>query len=152
MTEQGTVVRRIDDAHVLVEVGRRSACDHCQVRGACKPTSPGGASLLTAQDTIGVNVGDEVVVSIDDSALLKAVWWVYVLPLILLVLAGSTTFFLLGSSEYDSIRDMTAAFSALVGAGIGLGLLRLIQSRLTSPDGTRRGPWRIAVTARVTPV
>lgn len=90
--EQGRVMH-VEPGFAWVETRRQSTCGSCAARGGC------GTSVLSrvlgqrtvrvrALDQIGTAVGDEVVVGLNDGALLRGSMAVYMVPLLAL-LAGA---------------------------------------------------------------
>ena len=132
MTEIGTVVERLSGNRVRVEVHRGAACDGCHARGACAPLSHGASVVrFEADDPFGCEPGTAVHVVIEEGAVLKAVWWVYVVPLVLAIGAGiGVRYGLSGDAVGQGTADLLAAAAFLAGAGIGVGLLRWVELRV----------------------
>jgi sigma-E factor negative regulatory protein RseC len=90
---------------------------------------------------INARVGDEVVISVAEGAVLRGIGLVYLLPLLLLVMGA-----MLGSAgaEQPQQRDGYAAAGALLGLMIGFVIVKLISLRLArshfQPYIAR--PWR----------
>lgn len=131
MTEMPGVVTRVADGHADVEIGPRTAgCGRCHEPGGCGAPTLGGAAKRQRHyrlpNTIGVSVGDAVVLTMADGALLKISFLAYLLPVTLLIVGAAIGTTLVPTS--DTL--------ALVGAGIGLALglvaLRLSQSRISA--------------------
>jgi sigma-E factor negative regulatory protein RseC len=128
--ETRATVVRIDAGKTFVEAAQASSCAQCSGKGC------GTAKLSKAfcneprkfqvDNLIGATVGDQVVVSVADGALLRGIGLVYLLPLALLV-AGAA----LGNAVAvtDGQRDGYAAAGAAFGLAVGFLLSRWLDSR-----------------------
>lgn len=126
ITEQGTVIAEKDD-RVWVQTIRQSACESCSARSGCgqrvlASATGGRANQVLVDNTVSARVGDEVMLGIDEQALLVASLVVYAVPLVLMVLASVVGHQLSGGS------DLWAIVSAVAGLGVGFGLGRKLQS------------------------
>lgn len=90
MIEETGRVAEVEPGFAWVETRRQSTCGSCSARGGC------GTSVLSrvlgqrtvrvrALDRIGAAVGDEVVLGLDDGALLRGSLAVYMVPLLALI-------------------------------------------------------------------
>jgi sigma-E factor negative regulatory protein RseC len=132
MLETRAIVVQIDGQHALVEANQGNGCGQCNGKGC----GTGKLSQLfcskprqfQVDNPINAAVGDEVIVSVMDGAVLRGIGLVYLLPLALLV-AGA----MLGSlcAAQAEQRDGFAAAGALVGLIGGFVLSRRIASRQT---------------------
>lgn len=122
ITETGRVVGVAGD-RVWVQTIRTSACESCSARHGCGQralagVSGGRANQVLVANSLGAEVGDEVTVAIDESALLGASLLVYALPLVSMV-AGAVLGHQLsaGYAASEAVAMMGAA------AGLALGFL-----------------------------
>ncbi len=115
MIEEYAVVTERKEGYVMLEIERRTACGLCgQTRGCGNAT---WGKLLghtqqsfAAENTIGANVGDSVVVGIDEHAMLGAVFYMYVVPLVTMLVAAVVTDVLTENQAYV----LVAAISGLL--------------------------------------
>lgn len=117
MLETRARVVQIDGQYALVQVSQSNGCEQCNGKGC----GSGKLSQLfcskprqfRVDNSIDASIGDEVIVSVADGAVMRGIGLAYLLPLALLVLGV-----VLGSSCATQVeqRDIYAA----VGAGIGL--------------------------------
>lgn len=118
MLEETATVRQVAQGVAWVETEPRSACGHCSTRGAC------GSGALTellgrrrplvpVSDTLGVTVGERVVIGIADQMLLRAALRAYLLPLLLAVVPA-------GLATAAGAGDGIAALLAIAGLLGGL--------------------------------
>lgn len=126
--ENGRVVA-VEDGWIWVETIQTSSCTACSAKSGC------GQSLLNSifagkrhyvkVSTKGfhapVQLHDEVELAIPEDVMLKGSFWVYLLPLLLLI-SGA----LLGEHfQLTENMDVSAAIGALIGFLAGLMALRL---------------------------
>ncbi|HEX5362979.1 MAG TPA: SoxR reducing system RseC family protein [Gallionella sp.] len=128
--ETRAIVVRIDGPLAFVESAQASGC------GQCKSTGCGAGKLsgllcreprqFQVDNAIGAAVGDEVVVSVADGAVLRGIGLVYLLPLSLLV-AGAAC----GNAiaTLDEQRDGYAAAGAALGLVLGFIVSRWLDKR-----------------------
>lgn len=132
MLETRAIVVQIDGQHAMVQANQGNGCGQCNGKGC----GTGKLSQLfcstprqfQVDNPINATVGDEVIVSVMDGAVLRGIGLVYLLPLALLM-AGA----MLGSlnAVQDGQRDGFAAAGALIGLIGGYVLSRWIASRQT---------------------
>lgn len=90
MIEEAGRVTAVEGDYAWVETQRQSTCGSCAARSGC------GTSVLSrvlgqksvrvrALDRVGTAVGDDVIVGLDDSALLRGSMAVYLVPLLALM-------------------------------------------------------------------
>lgn len=126
MSDSEAVVARLEGEHAWLEVCRPSACGNCASAAACGTGQ--GKRLQRVRNTIGARVGDSVIVTVADGAILKAALWSYLMPL-LLALVGAGV----GAALAD---DSGALIGLVVGLVAGTVALRVVGARLA----TRREP------------
>ena len=81
MYQTGTV-EKISGGKALVKIRRSSACgESCAACGAC----PARDQMIAAANTAGADIGNEVIIYLSDSKVLKAAFLVYIIPLAALV-------------------------------------------------------------------
>ena len=128
ITERGRVIA-VTGQQAWVQTIRESACQSCSARAACGQrvlarTSSGRANQVLVMNTLGAAVGDEVTVAIGESALLRASFLVYGLPLVFMV-AGA----ILGQTASGG-SDASAMAGAGAGMGLGFCTVRYVHKRL----------------------
>jgi sigma-E factor negative regulatory protein RseC len=130
MSEMPGVVISIEDGHAVVEIGPRAAgCGRCHEPGGCGSPTMGAAKQkrhYRLLNDIGVRVGDEVILAIADGSLFKISVLAYLLP-ITLVIAGAA----IGATLVPE-SDSVALGGAVIGLALGLVVLRLAQSRMST--------------------
>ena len=90
MIEETATVIAIQGDQVLVQTQRQSTCHSCSVRQGCGTSVLAKvvgrrSSQLSVTNTLGAQVGDEVVLGIQEHALVKGSLLVYALPLLMML-------------------------------------------------------------------
>ncbi len=116
--EFAVVVQRIENRAVL-EIERRTACGLCGQKRGCGNATWGkllGHKIQTvsAENAINANVGDSVVVGIDERALLGSVFYLYIVPLLTM---------LLGAVLADMFFDNEFYVILAAASGLALGFM-----------------------------
>ncbi len=116
MIEETAYVVAVDSQGVWVETQRQSACGQCAARKGCGTAVLGKALgkkrnrvLVANPNQAPVQVGDQVLIGIDESALVRGSMAVYLVPLL--------SFFLFG------VLGQTLASRLMPGSGEGLSIL-----------------------------
>lgn len=130
MIEEKAKVISVDHGDVWVETLRRSACGQCAVNKGCGTAVIGKivgnkknrVRVLNPRET-KVSIGDEIVVGIDERALVRGSLVVYMLPLVFMFLFG-----LLGEVLSDQLNintpDAVVVVTGLLGLGVGFLLVK----------------------------
>ena len=79
MTESEAVVTRLDGDYAWVDVA--GACNSCGASGGCGLSDGKGKAQQRLRNDIGAQVGEQVVLSVPDGAVLRAALYCYLLPL-----------------------------------------------------------------------
>ncbi|TBW57858.1 sigma E positive regulator RseC/MucC [Marinobacter halodurans] len=128
--ERGTVVAVIDEA-AWVQTIRQSTCGNCSARkgcgqGALASMSDGRANQVRVRNDLGARVGDQVILGIEESQLLRASLLVYAWPLSVMLLGA------LAAAAVWPGQDGPAILGGVLGLAAGFGALRM-----RSPQGRR---------------
>jgi len=131
MIEELAVVVKIENHQIWVEAGQNSACGGCQQKASCTTNALGSVlkkKSVPVDCDIQLKTGDEVMVAIDESLLLRASLLLYLVPLIALFTgAGIADWLLTDNTRY---ADLWIAGSALLGFLLSLWLINKAQSLL----------------------
>lgn len=89
--EQGVVIRMGSQgtATAWVKTVRASACEACASRDSCNPGGKSNDQEVEAINTVGAKVGDRIQLMVGTGAVLKAIFLLYLFPIICM-LAGGT--------------------------------------------------------------
>ncbi len=131
MLETRAIIVQVEGQYALVQASQANGCEQCKGKGC-------GAGKLSqlfcskprqfqADNPINAGVGDEVVVSVAEGAILRGIGLVYLLPLLLLVMGA-----MLGSAwagQSPEQHDGYAAAGALLGLAAGFIAVKWISLR-----------------------
>jgi len=120
MLEEQAVVVEVAPGEVWVETCRQSACQSCSAKSSCghsllSKISSGKTQRLQVNTDKVLQVGDQVVLGLDEGAFLRGSALLYLLPLVALMigaLAGEAVF------GQDSLMSFVLAAAGLL-AGFG---------------------------------
>jgi len=117
MIEEFAVITRRMDDHVMLEVERRTACGLCGQKRGCGNATWGRllgheSHEFAADNPIDANVGDSVVVGIDENVVLSSAFYLYVVPLLTMLIGAVLADTLLKNQFYVILA---AALGLLLG-------------------------------------
>lgn len=124
MSESEAVVTRLDGDYAWVDL--QSGCTTCGESGGCGLSDGKGKAQQRLHNGIGARVGDQVVLSVPDGAVLRAVLYCYLLPLVM-VLA-------LAAGGVAVADDSGAIVGALAGLALGWLVMRSVGRREPLPS------------------
>ncbi|MFA7350230.1 MAG: SoxR reducing system RseC family protein [Methylotenera sp.] len=93
MIEEYAVVTKCVDGFALIEIERRTACGLCGQKRGCGNATWGKllghkSQTIRAKNEIGAKPGNSVVVGIDERAVLSTVFYLYIVPLLSMLIAS----------------------------------------------------------------
>jgi len=120
MLETEAIVVKIDDKVAYVETQRPSGCGHCDPQKGCATSTltkffGGKSTFFKALNPVKAQIGDAVIIGVEDGAVLKSALAVYFIPLIFVLSGAGLGNFLAASI---ALRD----FYSIIGAGLGLAI------------------------------
>ncbi|MGB1238095.1 MAG: SoxR reducing system RseC family protein [Pseudomonadales bacterium] len=125
MIEEQARVVRVAESQILIEADRRSACGQCMAKDSCGQKSIAEWAADKMIDVavanplqLRVDVGDKVLVGIEERAFLGASVLLYLLPLLTMMVLALTVTAMEGS-------ELAVIVAALIGLGLGFALVRL---------------------------
>ena len=133
MIEETALVLEVREQQALLQTQRKSACQACSVKSGC------GTSTLTkvvgkrssqfvVENTLNLQAGDQVVVAIDENALVQGSLLIYLLPLVLMLLAGTLAEFLFASESVTILFSIAGFVLSLIAVRYTLSFSRLKKS------------------------
>ena len=141
MIEESGCVIAVENDMALIEIQRKSVCSACSMNKGCgtgvlSKVVGNKRFRLTAHNSVNANVGDEVVVGIEDNMLVKSSFAVYIIPLLLLFVGawcgqGVAGIFAIQASEGVSI------LFGMLGLAIGFIWLRHFSQKISKDDRYR---------------
>ena len=118
MIEERATIISCDADYAVVETQRKSSCGSCSMNKACgtgvlAKVFKDKVAHLRVKNTIEARVGEEVIVGVEESAMVRGSLLVYMLPLLMLIL-----FALLGEEVarqllIESVELMSIGFAVL---------------------------------------
>jgi sigma-E factor negative regulatory protein RseC len=108
--------------YVWIEPRRKSSCNICTRNEGCGSASlaelfSGKPVRVKALDTIGSQVGEWVIVGIDERALVKGSFAVYAMPLVVMILMATFASTIFSDPAF---REMCSIIFGLAGLGAGI--------------------------------
>ncbi|MCD2449256.1 SoxR reducing system RseC family protein [Methylicorpusculum oleiharenae] len=138
MIEEIAVVAKVENHQVWVESKPASGCGGCKQNGSCS-TSVLSKMIrkrsVEVDSDIDLRAGDEVVIGIQESVLIRASMLLYLTPLVVMVLVGMSVQELL-PPEYDK-ADLTVAGMSLLSLGLTLWVINKMQASFFFPYFSR---------------
>ncbi|MEJ2464177.1 MAG: SoxR reducing system RseC family protein [Candidatus Thiodiazotropha sp.] len=153
MIEESATVLQVDDGYAIVTTQQRAACGSCDNKGSCSTTVLSGLfkrrqNQLKVLNPIAAQPGEEVVIGLQEQALLKVSLTAYLLPLACMLLSAiiaqamSERFMLL-------FGELPTILGGLLGLIIGLYLFRALSRRRASDPDYQAVILRQAMTQKV---
>ena len=130
MLEMRAIIVQLNGQYALVQVNQGNGCEQCNGKGC----GTGKLSQLfcskprqfQVDNLINADIGDDVVISVADGAVLRGIGLVYLFPLLLLVLGAMFGSIFVVQPEQ---RDGYAAMGALFGLAVGFVIAKRISLR-----------------------
>ena len=127
MIEEFAVITRRFDDHVMLEIERRTACGLCGQKRGCGNATWGrllghDSHEFAAENVINANVGDSVVVGIDERVVLSSAFYLYVVPLLTMLVGAVLADVLLNNQFYvilASVAGLLLGFAWVKGHLVG---------------------------------
>ncbi|WP_019865049.1 SoxR reducing system RseC family protein [Methylovulum miyakonense] len=127
MIEELAVVVKIANHQVWVEGGQSSACGGCLQKASCSTHALGSVlkqKSVPVDSEIPLNIGDKVIVAIEESLLLRASLLLYLLPVLALFTGAGIADGLLDNS---GTAELWIAGSAISSFLLSLWLINKVQ-------------------------
>jgi sigma-E factor negative regulatory protein RseC len=134
MIEEPAVVVRVEGEYAWVEADRRTSCGQCAAQKGCGTSIVANwyskkMQAMRVINSIDAQVGDQVVVGLNEGALVKSSLIMYILPLLSMI-----AFVLLGqwllARWFNSSAEGILILFALTGLGVAWGLVRIFHYRI----------------------
>lgn len=133
MIEETAIVTAIREGFAQVETQRQSSCGGCEAKSTCGTSALAKVfgrrrNLVEVLNPIGAVTGDRVVVGLDESALTRASFLFYILPLFTLLTGALLGQWLAEIVNFNS-TELLSIICGLLGLLGGLRWLRRFASR-----------------------
>jgi sigma-E factor negative regulatory protein RseC len=129
MIEETATVVRLEQGSAWVSIKTRSACGHCGSSSDCGTAMVAQLfgekeNLLRLDNSLDVEVGEQVVIGVPNTMLLKASILAYMLPLIALIV-------MVGMGRWMGLGDDFSTALGFIGLGLGLWVTNRITGGAT---------------------
>ena len=119
----------------MLQAKVQSSCGSCEAKSGCGTSMLGDVlgkrfTRFTAENAVGADIGDEVIVGIPERSLLSGSLMVYLLPVLTMILSALAADGII--SPVDTGRDLLVALSAAGGFTLGALLARAYFRRPSS--------------------
>ncbi len=155
MVEEQAVVVAVEEHAAWVETQRKAACDSCAVNKGCgtavlsKVLGNKRSRLRVLKHDLQLRVGDEVVIGLQEHALLRGSMTVYGSPL-LLMMVGALLADYAGRQWLGHTSDFLDIIFGIAGFLAGLVWLRLYSARIAQDP--RYQPVILSVSTQIRPI
>lgn len=149
MIEETATVIAIENDQLVLQAEQRSACGSCAVKQGCGTSALSGwlgrkQRQLRAANTVDARVGDQVVLGLEEDALLSGSVMIYLLPLLVMILSAVLADQMLDTAS--TVRELLIILAAAAGFG-----LMLLLNRFRLIIDKRAGRFSPVVLRKVTP-
>lgn len=138
MITENAIVVSIENNQTWIETQRKSTCGQCSANKGCgtsvlSKVMGNKLSKIKAINNINAQVGDEVVIGLNEQSLLKGAFMIYMLPLILLFL-----FSFVGQLIADNLQlgnsELLVIIFAVTGFYIGMRKVKAFSSSIAKDE------------------
>ena len=135
VSTSGTVLG-CESGQLRIEMERLEGCGACAQKSVCNPAPKSNTLMLemafkrTQMDSL--SPGDQIVVFVGTTALARMIMLCYLVPAVLMLMGAC-----LGAATMGEYRDLAGVAGAALGLVVGCGLLRLYDSSVGSPMGSK---------------
>lgn len=139
MIEESATVVQVEDGYTIVQTQQRAACGSCRSAGSCSTTVLSGLfkrrqNQLRVLNPIDAQPGEQVVIGLQEQALLKVSFSAYLLPLACMLLSAIAMQQVADRFLFP-FGELPAICGGLLGFIIGLFLFkRSYVRRLSDPN------------------
>lgn len=148
MIEEQAVVAKIEGDYVWVQTQRKSSCGHCSAKNSCGThvlskilgnktpqvrcrnalaqsvgTKSVGKNCTQKESTENIvnslKKGDQVIIALEESAVLRGSFLIYFLPLVMMIASGGFAVYL-ASFIWQEGTDLLCVLASLLGLIVGL--------------------------------
>lgn len=153
MIEENATVVRLEEDYAYVETAQRAACGSCQSAGSCSTTVLSGLfkrrrNQLKVLNPIQAQPGQQVIIGLQEQALLKVSLSAYLLPLASMLLSAILMQQLSERLQF-SLGELPSIAGGLLGLIIGLFLFRRLSQGRSSDPGYQAVILRQAMSQQV---
>ena len=138
MITENAIIVSIDNGQTWIETQRKSVCGQCSASKGCgtsvlSKVIGNKLSKMKAINKINAQIGDEVVVGLNEKSLLKGAFMIYMLPLLFLFLFSFVGQFISQSLQIQSSELLIIVF-AVFGFYLGMRKVKLFSTAISKNE------------------
>lgn len=119
MIEETARVIEVRGQQALLQTERKNACQSCSVKSGCGTSTLAKvvgqrSSQIVVDNTLNATVGEQVVVAIEESALVQGSFVVYMLPLLMMLIMGILAEILFASELITILLALSGLFLSMI--------------------------------------
>ena len=119
MIEETARVIEVRGQQALLQTERKNACQSCSVKSGCGTSTLAKvvgqrSSQIVVDNTLNAAVGEQVVVAIEESALVQGSFVVYMLPLLMMLIMGILAEILFASELITILLALAGLFLSMI--------------------------------------
>ena len=118
--EHSGIIKNISKGSAEVLIMAKGACASCHIQGSCNPSEMQEKIIEVELLESGLSVGDQVCVTLEEKEGVKALFWAYIFPFLLLI----AFFFILSSITTNELIIGIGSLAILIPYYFTLFLLR----------------------------
>jgi sigma-E factor negative regulatory protein RseC len=126
MIEHEGIIEKINGVQITVRIVQQSACSACHAKGACMAADAKEKRVDIADSTGRFHENERVIIEGRNSTGYKAVFWAFVLPLVILM-----AMLVLTTSVWD-LSETGAALSSMIALAPYYFLLYLLRHKMAN--------------------
>ena len=135
--ERGTV-KEVSQGRALIECDPQEECAGCAARHTCMAAQNPKKRAIWIENTIGADVGEDVMFRIEEKGVVRASLILYLFPILCLIggiYAGAGLFREAAASAGVILdRDLAAGIGGFAGLIIAFAVMRLLSARMARND------------------
>uniref|UniRef100_A0A7V3E684 Positive regulator of sigma E activity n=1 Tax=Ignavibacterium album TaxID=591197 RepID=A0A7V3E684_9BACT len=126
LIEEG-IVKSSKDGMAEIIISNSAHCEECSAKVYCKPNS-GDNRTIVVHDTLGLKPGDFVLISVSGQKIFQTSFFLYGLPLIILILG-----LIMGFNIFDSQKELFSTLLAIVLLAVYFFLIKTLLDKFKYP-------------------
>lgn len=138
MIEERGEVTAVEPPYARVVTQRSSGCSSCSTQGCGTGTLSqlfaARSQELRVLNPIDARVGEQVILGLEEGALLRGSLAVYIVPLLALLAGGLFGEWLAAALALEQSAELVTASAALAGLAAGFGWVRMFGRRMAQDD------------------
>ncbi|MCA2004592.1 MAG: SoxR reducing system RseC family protein [Ignavibacterium sp.] len=126
LIEEG-IVKSSKDGMAEIIISNSAHCEECSAKVYCKPNS-GDNRTIIVHDTLGLKPGDFVLISVSGQKIFQTSFFLYGLPLIILILG-----LIMGFNIFDSQKELFSTLLSIVLLAVYFFLIKTLLDKFKYP-------------------